>query len=151
MHTICICVIGLLGFFCILTLNYFSPFLKDGIIWPCIFVMKHFSSIQKYYLLVFQCQPSSPSSSLGEKNCFILSQVTFRGAIRHQQKWTWTCLQWDAEPLSMPAGRRLTDSFFWLHGKNLSSPHLWRFHNDLSDVSFVWHWGTRTISTTLKY
>lgn len=39
--------------------------------------------------------------------------------------------------------KTFTVSFFQLPQKNLSRAHLWRFHNDSSDVSFVWHSGTQ--------
>lgn len=39
--------------------------------------------------------------------------------------------------------KTFTVSFFQLPQKNLSCAHLWRFHNDSSDMSFVWHSGTQ--------
>lgn len=106
--------------FCILTLSYFSPFVKDDIIWPCILVR-----IDLFFFFI---------SSKTLVTCFLISTLLSR-FIARREKWLHIILrnisrshQSAAEiNLNMsPMGCRafkhaswkaFTDSFFWLHGK----------------------------------
>jgi hypothetical protein len=124
-------------FFCILTLIFFT-FLKDDVVCHYIFVVIAF------------CPNSKTSVTYFSINTLLCDFITRREKLFHvlltniwrnhqpSAELTWTYLQWDAEHLSMPAGRHLQIHFSSFM-ENLSSPHLWRFHNDSSDVSFVWH------------